>query len=88
LWQEYQHEIGGWKAARLFTRVERGQVKHKFTHRKVVWDTVERLVRGGLQANVAIDRIYQAYGRELTVTRIINWMLADRRNRTVPAILR
>jgi hypothetical protein len=88
LWAEYQDGIGGRKAARLFTSVERGQVKHKFTRRKVVWDAVERLVRGGLQANVAIDRIYQAYGRELTVTMIINRMLRDRRTRIVPALLR
>jgi hypothetical protein len=53
-----------------------------------VWETVERLVRGGLQANVAIDRIYMTHGRELNVTRIINRMLDDRKNRTVPASLR
>jgi hypothetical protein len=88
LWQEYQAGIGGRKAARLFTPRERGQVKHKFSRRKVVWETVERLVRGGLQANVAIDRIYMTHGRELNVTRIINRMLADRKNRTVPAALR
>jgi hypothetical protein len=88
LWQENQVGFGGRKAARLFTARERGQVKHKFSRRKVVWETVERLVRGGLQANVAIDRIYQAHGRELNVTRIINRMLTDRKNRTVPASLR
>jgi hypothetical protein len=88
LWQEYQYGIGGRKAARLFTPQERGQAKQKFSRRKVVWDTVDRLVRGGILANVAIDRIYQAYGRELTVTRIINRLLDDRRNDTVPACLR
>jgi hypothetical protein len=88
LWHEYQHGIGGRKAARLFTPHERGLAKHKYTRRKVVWQTVERLVRGGLQANVAIDRIYQAHGRELNVTRIINRMRTDRKNRTVPATLR
>jgi hypothetical protein len=88
LWQEYQDGIGGRKAARLFTPRERGQVKHKFSRRKVVWETVERLVRGGLQANVAIDRIYQAHGRELNVTKIINRMRTDRRNKSVPASLR
>jgi hypothetical protein len=88
LWQEYQHGIGVRKAARLFTPHERGQAKHKYTRRKVVWETVERLVRGGLQANVAIDRIYLAHGRELNVTRIINRMRTDRKNRTVPASLR
>jgi hypothetical protein len=88
LWQEYQHGIGGRKAARLFTPHERGKAKHKYTRRKVVWECVERLVRGGLQANVAIDRIYQTHGRELNVTDIINRMRNDRKNRTVPATLR
>jgi hypothetical protein len=88
LWQEYQDGIGGRKAARLFTLRERGKVKQQFSRRKVVWETVERLVRGGVLANVAIDRIYQAHGRELNVTRIINRMLGDRKNITVPACLR
>ena len=88
LWQEFQDRIGGRKAARLFTLRERGQVKQKFSRRKVVWETVERLVRGGVLANVAIDRIYQAHGRELNVTRIINRMLDDRKNNSIPGCLR
>ena len=87
LWQEYTQGIGGRKAARLFTPQERGQVKHRYTRRKVVWDTIDRLVRQGLTANVAIDRIYEVYGRELTVTRLINRMLSDRRNNSIPAVL-
>ena len=87
LWQEYTDGIGGRKAARLFTPQERGANKHKFTRRKVVWDTVARLVRGGMTANVACDRIYKHYGRQVSVTRIINAMLQDRRNGTIPAAL-
>ena len=49
--------------------------------------TIDRLVRQGLTANVAIDRIYEVYGRELTVTRLINRMLSDRRNNSIPAVL-
>jgi hypothetical protein len=88
LWQEYQGGIGGRKAAKLFTPHERGQAKHKFCRRKVVWETVERLVKGGLDGNVAIDRIYLAYGREQNMTKLINLMLTDRRNNTVPSSLR
>ena len=88
LWQEYQVGIGGRKAARMFSSFERGRVKHKFTRRKVVWSTIDKLVRGGLNANVAIDRIYNVYGRDSTVTSVINRMLTDRRNNTVPANLR
>ena len=87
LWQEYQVGIGGRKAARLFSAFERGGVKHKFARRKVVWSTIDRLVRGGIHSNVAIDRIYNTYGCNSTVTSIINRMLADRRNHTVPANL-
>jgi hypothetical protein len=87
LWNEYMVGIGGRKAARLFTAAERGQVKHRYTRRKVVWDTIDRLIRRGFTAHVAIDQIYQQYGRELTVTRIINRMLEDRRRATIPAAL-
>jgi hypothetical protein len=87
LWQEYTVGIGGRKAAREFNAEERGRVKHRYTRRKVVWQTVDRLVRQGFTANVAIDRIYQHYGRDLSVTTIINRMLQDRRQQTVPGVL-
>lgn len=87
LWEEYQVGIGGRKPARLFTAPERGKVKYKYTRRKVVWATIDRLVRGGLTSAVAIDRIYTVYGRDLSVTKIINRMLQDRRKGTIPAIL-
>ena len=48
LWQEFEVGIGGRKAARLFTRVERGRVKVHYCRRQVVWDTVAALVRAGL----------------------------------------
>jgi hypothetical protein len=80
LWQEYERGIGGRRAARLFTRDERGRVKHKYHRRKMVWDLISILVRGGLTAQVAIDRIYDFYGRAESVTTIINKMKNDRRN--------
>jgi len=88
LWQEYAVGVGGRKAARLFTPQERGRVRHKYTRRKVVWQTVDRMVRGqGLTAQVAIDRIYTHYGADLTTTEIINRMLHDRRANTIPGVL-
>jgi hypothetical protein len=65
------------KAARIFSREERGQVKHKYHRRKVVWDFVASLVRAGFTAQVAIDRIYQIYGEATPVTHIINRMKQD-----------
>jgi len=79
---------GGRKAAREFTPAERGRVKHKYTRRKVVWETILRLMQAGLTSDNAIDRIYAVYGQELTVTEIINRMLRDRRSNTIPAALR
>eukprot|EP00980_Cylindrotheca_fusiformis_P002537 scaffold596_cov87-Cylindrotheca_fusiformis.AAC.7 len=89
LWDEYIHGIGGRKAAQHFTMAERGKVKHKFTRRKIVWETIERLVKtNGLSANVAIDRIYNVYGgRTSSVTTIINRMRTDKKNRAIPAML-
>ena len=78
LWDEYENGIGGRKAARLFSREERGKVKDKFHRRKVVWDCVATLVRAGLTAQVAIDRIHHIYGENTTVTNIINRMKQDR----------
>jgi hypothetical protein len=80
LWEEYTHGIGGRKAAEEFTPHEGGQVKHKYTRRRVVWDCIARLVRAGLDANVAIDRIHQVYGQGKTVTTIINRLRVDRNN--------
>ncbi len=62
LWEEYERGLGGRRAARLFTRAERGNVKHKYHRRKIAWDLISTLVRGGLTAQVAIDRIYDHYG--------------------------
>lgn len=87
LWNEFTIGIGGRKPASQFTAVERGQNKHRFTRRKVVWETIDRMVRRGFTANVAIDRIYAHYGRELSVTRILNAMLKDRREKTIPVAL-
>ena len=83
LWHEYQHGIGGRKAARLFTPHERGRVKHKYHRRKVVWDLVSGLVRGGLTANLAIDCIYQLYGADASVMTIINRLKKDAKDGTL-----
>jgi hypothetical protein len=47
LWQEWTDGIGGRKAARLFTREERGKCKHKYHRRKIVWDRIRLLVNAG-----------------------------------------
>jgi hypothetical protein len=80
LWQEYEFGIGGRKAAKDFTAAERGKVKYSYHRRKVIWDAVAELVRSGWTANTACDRIQEVYGRNLSVTDIINRMRRDRVN--------
>jgi len=76
LWLEYEFGLGGRKPARQFTAMERGKVKFKYSRRKVVWDTIDRLIRCGYTAQVAIDRIYVVYG-QTSVTHIIDRMRRD-----------
>jgi hypothetical protein len=84
LWLEYEFGIGGRKAAKDFTLAERGKVKYNYHHRKVIWDVVAQLVRGGWLADVACDRIGEVYGRQLSVTSIINRMRKDRTTHNGP----
>ena len=44
----------------------------------LVWDTVAALVRAGFTAHTAIDKIYEVYGQDKTVTQIVNQMMRDR----------
>jgi hypothetical protein len=80
LWIEYQHGIGGNKPAKDFTYTERGKCKFKYCRRKVVWDCISKHVNAGYLAATAIDRIYQCYGRNQTVSSIIVAMVRDKKN--------
>lgn len=88
LWQEFQHGVGGRKAARLFSHSERGRSKHRYHRRKIVWDLVAGLVRQGHTADAGIDRIYAVYGGQTSVTNIINGLKRDRKNGTLSPNLR
>jgi Transcriptional activator of glycolytic enzymes len=80
LWEEYVNGLDGRKPARLLAYHERGRVKHKFHRRKVVWDLISGLIRQGLTANAAIDRIYSVYGAQTSVTTIINAVKYDKKH--------
>jgi hypothetical protein len=59
-------------------------VKHKCHRRKILWDLILILVRGGLTAQVAVDQICGHHGpRADSVTLITSKMKNDRRNGTV-----
>ena len=88
LWQEFQHGVGGRKAARLFSYSERGRSKFKYCRRKVVWDLIAGLVRQGHTADAGIDRIYAVYGGQTSVTNIIAGLKRDKKNGTLSPNLR
>ena len=88
LWDEYTIGIGGSKPAKEYTAVERGRVKYKYYRRKIVWDLLSKIIATGLASHVVIDRIYQHYGRQCSVTEIIKAVRKDKNRNYVPPILR
>ena len=88
LWDEYVIGIGGRKPAREFTSRDRGKLKYKYYRRKKLWDLVSALTRSGLTHHVAIDRIYQVYGRQNSVTTIIAAIKRDGKTNFIPPLLR
>ena len=86
LWQEWEYGLAGNKAARDFTREERGKVKYVFSRRKVFWDMVSTLIRAGHTSDSAIDQIYEVYGRRNGVTTILQALAKDRRNGAHPRL--
>ena len=87
LWQEWMEGIGGRKAAKDFTREERGRCKCKYSRRKIVWDLIQTQVNANRMATDVINQIYSHYGG-LSVTAIINRIRKDKNDGTLPATLR
>lgn len=88
LWREYQYGIGNNKPAKEFTSAERGRNKYNYNRRKYVWDIVSELVRAGVSADVACDRIHNVYGGNSSVTTIINRIRKDKIMNTLHPSLR
>jgi hypothetical protein len=83
LWSEYLHGVGGRKPARLFSYTERGGCsKHRYSRRKIVWDTLSGLVRQGHTLEIAIDKIYGVFGGQTCVTKIIDGLKGDKKEGT------
>ena len=87
LWQEYMFGGPGRKAAKYFTPGERGACKHIYTLRKPLLEKVSELVRHGILAAVACDKVYDAYRRNLPFTAILRKMKRDRRTNDWPEVL-
>ena len=79
LWKEYTFGSPGVKAAKDFTKKERGSDKSKYYRRNIVWQKVSELILAGYSADEACDLIYRCYGHGSSVTCIINFMIRDKK---------
>jgi hypothetical protein len=83
LWLEYKVGIGGRKPAEQFTTREKNssrRVKQQYYRRNVLWQCMGSLIREGDTVDMAIMKIRQCYGQQISVTAIINKLIADRKN--------
>jgi len=78
LWKEYEFGLGCHKAARDFTREDRGKINFVYSRKKVFWDVVSKLINAGNTSDSAIDLIYDIYGRAQGVTYILRKLATDR----------
>ena len=88
LWNEFEFGCGVNKAAKLFTAVERGKVKHKYCLRKVFWDTVNDMVLRGWAASTACEKIRNVYIDQSSISKILFKMRSDRNSGSIPNVLR
>ena len=79
LWNEWEFGIGGRKAAKMFSSSERGtkQVKFSYCLRKHFWDLVSKMILRGYTHTLAIDKIYDVYGTNLSATKILREIRKD-----------
>ena len=54
----------------------------------IIWDLISRLTATGLASRGVIDRIYQRYGRQYSVTDIMKAVQEDKKQNYVPPVLR
>jgi hypothetical protein len=78
LWQEYEHGVGNRKAAKDFSRDERGKCRYSYCRRNVFWDLVSTMVRRGHTANSAIDKIFMVYRHRTSFTDILKNLVRDK----------
>ncbi|KUF97585.1 hypothetical protein AM588_10007964 [Phytophthora nicotianae] len=86
LWGEYEFGLNGVKAAREYTAAERGANKFAYSRRKIFWDVVATMVRAGYSSDVAVDRIYAIFGRQLPVTSILLALRRDKQQGGHPSL--
>ena len=82
LWLEYKYGLDGRKPAEHFTtkkRNQNGKIKQKYYRRKIFWTCLSKMVRMGSTVDSAIEKVRQAYGFQLSVTKILEKMIEDRK---------
>ena len=79
LWNEYEHGIGGRKPASQFSHGERGKSKHQYFCQNVIWKMVQKMANSVLSSDVVIDHIDAVYGAQMSTTKIINGIIADKK---------
>ena len=79
LWTEWNegYPASGKKAVKDFTKAERGKVKHTYYKRKFFWHKCAELVRSGMTAQSACDKIQHVYGDGQSVTYVLERMKRD-----------
>ncbi|KNC77060.1 hypothetical protein SARC_10465 [Sphaeroforma arctica JP610] len=78
LWDEYEFEFNGNKPEKHFTSVERGRVKQVFSFRLFFWKAMEKLIARGNSVQSAIEKLYDAFGNELSVSNLIREIKKDK----------
>ena len=82
LWIEFKFGLKGSKPAEQFTRQERNanrSIRQKYYRRKVFWDTMSKLIRMGDSIESAVKKIRESYGHRMSITHLLDKMLADRK---------
>ncbi len=87
LWTKWTIGTGSRRPASLFNIQERGSVKSVFSFCKPFWDKVDKMVRVGMSAQVACDKIHWAYGQQTSITNILQNMQRDSKSGDWPAAL-
>jgi len=84
LWQEYERGLNGRKAAKDWTREERGgggcnKTKQTYYRRNAIWKLQALLIRKGNTIYEANRLIKQTYGAETSITKLSEAIVKDRR---------
>ena len=73
--------LNGNKPAQQFTMSEQNitrDVKQMWHRKNKVWALIDKMVQSGFSAEVAINRIEQVYGSDVSITMLIQKIMANK----------